>query len=278
MTALTTRSEDFVDHLFVTTTLHYLLFFTNKGKVYRLRVYDLPEGSRQAKGTALVNLLPFAGEEEVTAVIPLREFSDNRYIFMATRLGIVKKGRLLDYDSARRDGIIAIRLEEGDELIWAKLTDGKNEVIMATRNGLAICFPEEEVRPTGRTSVGVRGIRLRADDEVVGMERKDESGDLLVVTEKGYGKRTPLKKYRRQGRGGKGITTLKVNGRNGGLVGIKIAGKQRRGASDQQRGDRHPHPGRGGLPAGTEHPGSPADAPGQGRPGGGDGQAPACHP
>ncbi|MGD0622629.1 MAG: DNA gyrase subunit A [Thermacetogeniaceae bacterium] len=224
VTALTTRTEDFVDHLFVTTSLHYLLFFTNKGKVYRLRVYDLPEGSRQAKGTALVNLLPFAGDEDVTAVIPLREFSDNRYIFMATKRGIVKKGRLLDYDSARRDGIIAIRLDEGDELIWAKLTDGKNEVIMATRDGMAICFPEEEVRPTGRTSMGVRGIRLRPADEVVGIERKDDAGDLLVVTEKGYGKRTPLKRYRRQGRGGKGLITLRVTGHNGGLVGIKIAG------------------------------------------------------
>ena len=224
MTALTTRTEDFVENLFVTTTLHYLLFFTNKGKVYRMRVYDLPEGSRQAKGTALINLLPFSGDEEVTAVIPLREFSDNNYIFMATKLGIAKKGRLIEYDSARRDGIIAIRLRDNDELIGAKLTDGRSQIILATRNGMAICFPEDEVRPTGRTTSGVHGIRLRGDDEVVGMERKEDTGDLLVVSEKGYGKRTPLKSYRQQGRGGKGITTLKMTPRNGRLVGIKVAG------------------------------------------------------
>ncbi len=224
VTALTTRTEDFVESLFVTTTLHYLLFFTNKGKVYRLRVYDLPEGSRQAKGTALVNLLPFAGDEDVTAVIPLREFSDNNFIFMATKLGIAKKGRLIEYDSARRDGIIAIHLRDGDELIGAKLTDGRSQIILATRNGLAICFPEDEVRPTGRTTSGVHGIRLRGDDEVVGMERKEETGDLLVVSEQGYGKRTPLKSYRPQGRGGKGVTTLKLTPRNGRLVGIKVAG------------------------------------------------------
>jgi DNA gyrase subunit A len=224
VTALTTRSEDFVEQLFVTTTLHYLLFFTNKGKVYRLRVYDLPEGSRQAKGTALVNLLPFAGDEDVTAVIPLREFDDNSYIFMATKLGIAKKGRLAEYDSARRDGIIAIRLRDDDELIGAKLTNGKNDVILATRDGLAICFAEDEVRPTGRATSGVHGIRLRGDDEVVGMERKESSGDLLVVSEYGYGKRTSLKSYRRQGRGGKGVTTLRLTDRNGRLVGIKVAG------------------------------------------------------
>ncbi|MGD0154156.1 MAG: DNA gyrase subunit A [Thermacetogeniaceae bacterium] len=224
VTALTTRTEDFVENLFVTTTLHYLLFFTNKGKVYRLRVYDLPEGSRQAKGTALVNLLPFAGDEDVTAVIPLREFSDNNYIFMATKLGIAKKGRLIEYDSARRDGIIAIHLRDGDELIGAKLTDGRSQIILATRNGMAICFPEDAVRPTGRTTSGVHGIRLRGDDEVVGMERKEDAGDLLVVSEKGYGKRTPLKSYRPQGRGGKGVTTLKLTPRNGRLVGIKVAG------------------------------------------------------
>jgi DNA gyrase subunit A len=222
--AVTTRAEDVVDQLFVTTTLHYLLFFTNKGKAYRLRVYELPEGSRQAKGTALVNLLPLDGDENVTAIIPLREFSDSKYIFMATKQGLVKKSRLVEYNSARRDGLIAIRLQDGDELIWAKLTDGKNEVIMATMNGMAISFPEEEVRPTGRASMGVRGIRLQPGDAVVGMERKDDAGDLLVVTEKGYGKRTALKGYRRQGRGGKGITTLKVTQRNGGLVGIRIVG------------------------------------------------------
>jgi len=222
VTALTTREEDFVEHLFVASTLHYLLFFTNKGKVYRLKVYELPEGSRQAKGTALVNLLPLAGDERVTAVIPLREFRSDRFLLMATKRGMVKKGVLQDYDSARRDGIIALRLGDGDELIGVKLTEGQSEIILATRKGMAMRFGEEEVRPMGRTAAGVRGIRLTPGDEVVGMERVKPDHQLLVVTEKGYGKLTPLNQYRRQGRGGKGITTLKVTDRNGCLTGIKV--------------------------------------------------------
>ncbi len=226
VTALTTRDEDFVEHLFVTTTLHYLLFFTNKGKVYRLKVYDLPEGSRQAKGVALVNLLPLAGDEEVTAVIPLREYGEEHYLFLATKQGMVKKGRLREYESARRDGIIALRLHPGDELIGVKLTGGESELLLATRAGLVLRFHEEEVRPMGRTAAGVRGIRLRPGDEVVGMEQVRPQGQLLAATEKGYGKRTPLEEYRRQGRGGKGIITLKVTERNGPLAGIKVVGEQ----------------------------------------------------
>lgn len=226
VTALTTRDEDFVEHLFVTTTLHYLLFFTNKGKVYRLKVYDLPEGSRQAKGVALVNLLPLAGDEEVTAVIPLREYGEEHYLFLATKQGMVKKGRLREYESARRDGIIALRLNPGDELIGVKLTGGESELLLATRAGLVLRFHEEEVRPMGRTAAGVRGIRLRPGDEVVGMEQVRPQGQLLAATEKGYGKRTPLEEYRRQGRGGKGIITLKVTERNGPLAGIKVVGEQ----------------------------------------------------
>ncbi|NPV29379.1 MAG: DNA gyrase subunit A [Firmicutes bacterium] len=226
VTALTTRDEDFVEHLFVTTTLHYLLFFTNKGKVYRLKVYDLPEGSRQAKGVALVNLLPLAGDEEVTAVIPLREYGEEHYLFLATKQGMVKKGRLREYESARRDGIIALRLHPGDELIGVKLTGGESELLLATRAGLVLRFHEEEVRPMGRTAAGVRGIRLRPGDEVVGMEQVRPQGQLLAATEKGYGKRTLLEEYRRQGRGGKGIITLKVTERNGPLAGIKVVGEQ----------------------------------------------------
>ncbi|MDH7577654.1 MAG: DNA gyrase subunit A [Bacillota bacterium] len=226
VTALTTREEDFVEHLFVTTTLHYLLIFTNKGKVYRLKVYDLPEGSRQAKGVALVNLLPLAGDEEVTAVIPLREFSKEHYLFLATKQGVVKKGRLQEYDSVRRDGIIALRLNPGDELIGVRLTGGDSDLILATRAGLVLRFHEEEVRPMGRTAAGVRGIRLRPGDEVIGMERVWPQGNLLVVSDRGYGKRTPLEEYRRQGRGGKGVTTLKVTDRNGPLAGIKVVAEQ----------------------------------------------------
>lgn len=220
--ALTTKDEDFVEQLFVASTHHYLLFFTNRGKVYRLKVYDLPEGSRQAKGTALVNLVPLAGDETVTAVIPLREFRTDRYLFMATKHGKVKKGVLKDYDSNRKDGLIALHLEDDDELIGVRLSEGESELLLATRKGMVLRFNEEEVRPMGRTAAGVRGIRLETEDEVIGMERLQRHASLLVVSEKGYGKVTPLSRYRRQGRGGKGCTTLKVTERNGRLAGIKV--------------------------------------------------------
>lgn len=222
VTALTTREEDLVKQLFVTSTLHNLLFFTNKGKVYRLKVYELPQGSRQAKGIALVNLLPLDGDEQVSAVIPLREFTGDNYLFMATKHGMVKKGVLQDYNSARKDGIIAIRLHKGDELIGVRLTEGRSELVLATRMGKALRFSEEDVRPMGRVTAGVRGIRLNSGDVVTGMERVQPGAQLLVVTEKGYGKVTPLDRYRRQGRGGKGIATLNVTDRNGHLAGIKI--------------------------------------------------------
>lgn len=226
VTALTTQEEDFVNHLFVTTTLSHLLFFTNKGKVYRLRAYDLPEGSRQAKGTALVNLLPLAGDEFVTAVVPLKEFREGRYLLLATREGMVKKGRLQEYNSSRRDGIIALRLNPGDELIGVKLTEGKNEIILATRHGFILRFKEEGVRPTGRIAAGVRGIRLVPGDKVVGMELVRPQSNLLVVTEKGYGKLTLLNEYRLRGRGGRGVVTAKVTDRNGPLVGVKVVAPQ----------------------------------------------------
>lgn len=222
VTALTTRDDDFVEHLFVASTKSYILFFTNRGKVYRLKVYEVPEGTRQARGTALVNLLSLAADERVTAVIPLREFRQDRYLLMATKKGMVKKGILKDYESNRRDGIIAIRLGEGDELIGVRLTEGKSEVILATRKGMALRFSEDEVRPMGRAAGGVRGIRLDSDDEVIGMEGVEPDHHLLVVTEKGYGKMTPLDQYRRQGRGGKGIGTLKVTERNGYLTAVKV--------------------------------------------------------
>lgn len=231
VTALTTREEDFVEHLFVTTTLHYLLFFTNKGKVYRLKVYDLPEGGRQAKGTALVNLLPLTAGEDVTAIIPIRDFKEGHYLFFATKRGLVKKGALKDYDSARRDGIIAMRLSPEDELVGVRMTDGKSEIVLATRKGMVLRFSEDDVRSMGRTAAGVRGIRLSSGDDVVAMERllpgsTLAGGCLLTVTERGYGKRTPLSEYRLQRRGEKGIGTLKVTERNGYLVGIKIVADQ----------------------------------------------------
>ncbi|MGB4504548.1 MAG: DNA gyrase subunit A [Syntrophaceticus sp.] len=222
ITALTTKEEDLVEQLFVASTHSYMLFFTNRGKVYRIKIYEIPEGSRQAKGTALVNLIPLDNDEEVTAVIPLREFSSDKYLFMATRKGIVKKGVLSDYDSVRKDGIIALRLRPGDELIGVRLTEGKCDITLVTKNGKALCFNEEDVRPMGRTATGVIGIRLDKGDQVVGMERLGKDGQMLVITEKGYGKRTDIKEYRLQKRGGKGIITLKVTDRNGYLVGVRI--------------------------------------------------------
>ncbi|HAA89714.1 MAG: DNA gyrase subunit A [Thermoanaerobacterales bacterium 50_218] len=220
--ALTTREEDFVEHIFVTTTHHNLLFFTSKGRLYRLLVHTLPEGSRQSKGTALVNLLPLRGDERVTAVIPIKEYRQGYYLFFATKNGLVKKGRLEEYHTARRDGIIATRLHEGDEVIGVKLTDGNSEIILVTKRGMLLRFHEEDVRPMGRFSAGVKGIRLRDGDEVVAIEQVHQEADLLVVSEKGYGKRTPISGYRLQKRGGMGITTLKVSERNGFLVGVKI--------------------------------------------------------
>lgn len=222
ITAMATKEEDFVEHLFITTTHHYLMFFTNKGKAYRLKVYELPEAGRTAKGTAMVNLLPVSGNELVTAVIPVKEFSDDLFLFMATQNGIVKKSLLREYDSTRKDGLIAINLEENDELIGVKLTNGEEEIILGTRNGQAIRFSEQEVRPMGRNTRGVKGIRLGKKDSVVSMDSVQDNADLMVISENGFGKRTPLDEYRNQCRGGRGCFTIKKTDKTGPLVAIKV--------------------------------------------------------
>ncbi|WP_227763639.1 DNA gyrase subunit A [Zhaonella formicivorans] len=222
VTAMTTRDEDFVEHLFITTTHHYLLFFTNRGKVYRLKVHEIPESGRQAKGTAIVNLLYLNNGEMITAVIPVKSFDEDGYLFMATKGGVVKKTPLNEFDTSRRDGIIALHLDEEDELIGVKLTDGKQEIILGTQNGMAIRFPEEEVRSMGRTARGVKGITLEDGDQVVGLAYAKQGADLLVVTENGFGKRTSLEEYRSQSRGGKGIYTIKISKRNGKLVALMV--------------------------------------------------------
>lgn len=218
---LTTAEDDIAEHMFIANTHHFLLFFTNRGVCYRLKVYEIPEAGRQAKGQAIINLLSFKAEEYVTAVIPIRSFQNDKYLFMATRDGIVKKTRLEEYDTSRRDGIIGISLDEGNELIGVRLTDGRREIMLATKNGLAIRFSEEEVRSMGRTARGVIGIRLTAGDELVGMELVREDADIVVLTEAGYGKRTPMKEYRTQARGGKGVITMRTNKRNGKVVTIQ---------------------------------------------------------
>lgn len=222
ITAMTTKEEDFVEQIFTTTTHNFLIFFTNKGKCYRLKVYEIPEAGRQAKGTAIVNLLNVTGDEKITAVIPVKKFEDELFLMAATRLGVVKKTPLVEYDTSRRDGIIAINLEDNDELIGVQLTDGKQDIILVTAGGQAIRFTEEEARPMARATKGVRGIKLMDDDYVVGMEVARDEAQLLVITANGYGKRTPLDEYRQQSRGGKGVFTVRPSERNGEIVGVLV--------------------------------------------------------
>lgn len=219
---LSTREEDFVENLYVTSTHNYILFFTNKGKVYRLKAYQIPEAGRQARGTAIVNLLELDQDEKITTVIPISEYKEGQYLFVATKNGIVKKTDLMNYDNIRRGGLIAVSLRENDELIDVKLTDGTKDILLVTRNGMSIRFNEKDARPLGRVSQGVRGIRLDDDDEVIGMSAFIEDTSLLVVTENGFGKRTELDEYKVQFRGGKGILTYRRTKRTGKLVGMKL--------------------------------------------------------
>lgn len=223
VSAITTKEEDFVEHLFITTTHQYLLFFTNKGKVYRMKVYEIPEASRQAKGTAIINLLFITGDEKITAVIPVRKFEEGMFLVTATRNGIVKKTSLTEYDTSRKDGIIALTLDDDDELIGVKLTSGKDEIILATKQGKVIRFCEKDVRSMGRTARGVKGISLSDDNIVVGMDICKDGAELLVVTEKGYGKRTIMSEFRSQNRGGKGIIGMRINSKTGLVVGIMVS-------------------------------------------------------
>lgn len=222
ITALQTREEDFVEHLFITSTHNYILFFTNKGKMYKLKTYEIPEAGRQAKGTALVNLLQLDPDEKVNAVIKIKDFEDGKYLIFMTKHGTIKKTELREYDTSRSTGITAITLLGNDELIGVKLTRGTTELIAVTRQGMSIRFPESDVRSMGRPSQGVRGITLDMDDQVIGMDIVEENAELLVISEKGYGKRTKLEEYRVQSRGGKGILTSKITSKTGKLVGMKV--------------------------------------------------------
>ena len=220
--ALSTREEDFVERLFITSTHHYILFFTNKGKVYRLKAYQIYEAERQAKGTAIINLLELDSEEKVTAVIPVAEYKEGMYLIMATKEGHVKKTDLMQYNNIRRGGLAAVTLRENDELIDVRLTDGEKDIILVTRKGMSIRFQESDVRPLGRVSQGVKGISLGAGDYVVGMGTSRPEATLLVVTEKGFGKRTEMDEYKTQNRAGKGILTYRVTERTGQIAGIKL--------------------------------------------------------
>ncbi|MDF0651895.1 MAG: DNA gyrase subunit A [Nitrospira sp.] len=216
------KEEDFVENLFTASTHDSLLFFTDAGKVYWLKVHEIPEASRAAKGKALVNLLALSGSEKVTAILPVEEFRNDRYIVMGTRKGVIKKTELSAFSNPRQGGIIALGLEPGDKLIEVQLTDGQREILLGTKQGITIRFKEDEVRPMGRTAYGVKGITLEEGNEVIGMETitPDSTTSILTVTEGGYGKRTPVGEYRVQGRGGKGIISVKTTERNGPAVGF----------------------------------------------------------
>ena len=222
VTGMGTKETDFVENLLITTTHHTILFFTNRGRVYHLKGYDIAESSRQAKGTAIVNLLPLEGGEKITAVIPVKEYKPDRFLFMATKKGIVKKTGLSEFNTTRKGGLIAISLDDNDELIGVKFTDGQHHIILGTRDGLAIAFAESDVRDMGRNARGVRGINLRDMDEVIGMDTLKNDAEVLTVTECGYGKRTAVSEYRTQTRGGKGIINMKVTDKTGTVVGLKV--------------------------------------------------------
>ncbi|HSC56198.1 MAG TPA: DNA gyrase subunit A [Nitrospira sp.] len=216
------KDEDFVETLFTASTHDTLLFFSDAGKVYWLKVHEIPEASRAAKGKALVNLLALTGSEKVTATLPVKEYREDRFVIMATKKGLIKKTELAAYSNPRQGGIIALGLEDGDRLIGVQLTDGRREILLGTKQGITIRFKEEDVRPMGRTAYGVKGITLEEGNEVIGMETitPDSTTSILTVTEGGYGKRTPVGEYRIQGRGGKGIISVKTTERNGLAVGF----------------------------------------------------------
>ncbi|HET9963279.1 MAG TPA: DNA gyrase subunit A, partial [Nitrospiraceae bacterium] len=220
--AMGIKEEDFVETLFTASTHDSLLFFTDAGKVYWLKVHEIPEAGRAAKGKAMVNLLALSKDEKVTATLPVKDFVADRYVVMATKLGVIKKTELSAYGNPRQGGIIALSLDQGDKLIAVDVTDGQREILLGTKQGITIRFKEEEVRSMGRTAHGVRGITLEQGDEVIGMETitPDSTTALLTVTEGGYGKRTPVTEYRVQGRGGKGIISVKTTERNGLAIGF----------------------------------------------------------
>ena len=222
VTGMGTKETDFVENILITTTHHTILFFTSRGRVYHLKAYEIAEASRQAKGTAIINLLQLDKGEKITAVIQVKEFNPERFLFMATKKGIVKKTGLSEFKSMRKGGLIAITLDDDDELIGVKFTDGDRYVILGTRDGMAIAFDEEDVRPMGRNARGVRGIRLREGDAVIGMDNLHRDADVLTVTEYGFGKRTPTSEYRSQTRGGKGLINMKVTEKTGAVIGLRV--------------------------------------------------------
>lgn len=220
--AANSREEDSLAHMFIATTHHYILFFTDKGKVYRLKAYEVPQASRTAMGTAVINLIPIESGERITATVPIRSLEAPGYLVMATEKGVIKKTQITEFNTARKGGLIAMNIEDGDTLRWVEITDGQCEILMITRDGQAVRFEEHHVRSMGRAAAGVRGISLRGDDCVVSMTVARPDADLLVVTDKGYGKRTPVGDYRRTSRGAQGVITMKLTDRTGRIVDAKV--------------------------------------------------------
>ena len=221
-----TLEEDYVEELFMTSSHHYIMFFTNTGRVYRLKAYEIPEASRTSRGTAIVNLLQLMPEEKITAMIPIKEYEEGQYLFMATRKGLVKKTKITDYSNVRKTGLAAITLREDDELIEVKFTDKTQDVILITKYGQCIRFDENDVRSTGRTSMGVRGINLIDGDEVVAMQLNSQGSQMLIVSEKGLGKRTNMDEFTAQNRGGKGVKCYKITEKTGEVVGAKAVDEE----------------------------------------------------
>ena len=216
-----TIEDDYIEELLMTTTHHFLMFFTNMGKVYRLKAYEIPEAGRTARGTAIINLLQLQPGEKITAVIPINEYRKGEYLFMATKKGLVKKTPITDYENVRKTGLAAISLRDEDELIEVKFTDNRKDIILVTKFGQCIRFHETDVRTTGRVSMGVRGINLGDDDEVIGMQLNTQGDYLLIVSEKGLGKRTSVGEFTVQNRGGKGVKCYKITEKTGNVVGVK---------------------------------------------------------
>ena len=216
-----TLDDDYIEELFITTSHHYIMFFTNTGRVYRLKAYEIPEAGRTARGTAIINLLQLMPDEKITAVIPIYEYEDGKYLFMATEKGLVKKTPIGDYANVRKTGLAAITLREDDRLIEVKVTDNKQDIILVTKYGQCIRFNEQDVRSTGRTSMGVRGMNLSDNDVVIGMQMSSQGNYLLIVSEKGMGKRTEMDEFTRQNRGGKGVKCYKITEKTGNVIGMK---------------------------------------------------------
>ena len=217
-----TIEDDYIEDLLMTTNHHHMMFFTNQGRVYRLKAYEIPEAGRTARGTAIINLLQLQPEEKITAIIPMREFNNDNYLFMATKQGMVKKTPMVEYEHVRKNGLQAIVLKEGDELIEVKATDDTQDIFLVTRKGMCIRFHETDVRVTGRVSMGVIGMRFDEDDEVIGMQKEDQGDTLLVVSENGMGKRTLTSEFNAQNRGGKGVLCYKITEKTGALIGAKL--------------------------------------------------------